>query len=93
VPLSTSGRHASRRRPPLGADLPGGDGSAGTAFTPNGNQLVVDFTDGAAVRWPTSVAAWEQHACAVVGRNFTREEWSRFVGSRPYAAVGFAPSR
>jgi WD40 repeat protein len=72
----------------LGADLPGGGGSSGSAaFTPDGKQLVVDFTDGAGVRWPTSVGAWEQHACAVAGRNFTREEWARFVGGRPYADI------
>ncbi len=57
------------------------------AFTPDGRYLLVVADDGTVTRWPVSLAAWEQHACAVAGRNFTREEWSRYVGNRPYANV------
>jgi hypothetical protein len=28
-----------------------------------------------------------RHVCNVAGRNLTREEWSRFVGNRPYAGT------
>jgi hypothetical protein len=45
------------------------------------------FGDGTGYRWPVTPGAWEDHACAVAGRNFTREEWDRFVGSRNYSAV------
>ena len=67
----------------LGSDFPGGQGQWGSvAFTPDGRYLLAVFGDGTAFRWPVSVNAWEAHACRVAGRNFTREEWQRFVGGR-----------
>jgi class 3 adenylate cyclase/WD40 repeat protein len=72
----------------LGSDFPGGAGTwTNVAYTPDGRELFAAFGNGTAYRWPATVSAWEQHACAVAGRSFTREEWARFVGSRPYAAV------
>jgi DNA-binding SARP family transcriptional activator/WD40 repeat protein len=60
----------------------------GTArFTPDGAHLVVVYGDGTGFVWPTTVAAWAAHACAVAGRNLTREEWRRYVPHRPYAPV------
>jgi WD40 repeat protein/DNA-binding SARP family transcriptional activator len=70
----------------FGADLPGGEGAeSNAAYTPDGRYLLVVLDDGTVLRWPARVEAWEQHACAVAGRDFTREEWARLVGSRPYA--------
>jgi DNA-binding SARP family transcriptional activator/WD40 repeat protein len=37
--------------------------------------------------WPTSLSAWEQYACSVAGRNFTRGEWAQFVTGRAYTTV------
>jgi WD40 repeat protein len=55
-------------------------------YTPDGSKLVVVLREhDGGVLWPTSVEAWERHACAVAGRNLTREEWSRFVTGRSYA--------
>jgi WD40 repeat protein/class 3 adenylate cyclase/energy-coupling factor transporter ATP-binding protein EcfA2 len=72
----------------FGATFPGGPGQWGNAqFTPNGSKLVVVYGDGTGFVWPVSVKAWERHACAVAGRNFTREEWSRFVGGGDPARV------
>jgi WD40 repeat protein len=72
----------------IGAQFPGGDGQWGTvAFTPDGRYLLVVFTDGSAYRWPVSVEGWEAHACAVAGRNLTKEEWHRYVGSRGYQST------
>jgi WD40 repeat protein len=72
----------------LGATFPGDPGQWGNAqYTPDGSHLVVVYQDGKAFVWPTSLGAWEQHACDVAGRNFTPEEWQRFVGSRSYSAV------
>ncbi len=71
----------------FGSDLGGTGSDQNMAFTPDGRYLLVAADDGRVTRWPVSLAAWEQHACAVAGRNFTREEWSRYVGSRPYATV------
>ncbi len=74
----------------FGASFPGtsrGSGWGNAAYTPDGKHLVVVWDDGSTQIWPTSVSVWEQHACAVAGRSFTRDEWSRFVGSRPYQPV------
>jgi sugar lactone lactonase YvrE len=72
----------------LGSDFPGGAGQWGNiAYTPNGRYLLVVYGDGTGYRWPVSLTAWEQHACTVAGRNFTHEEWQRFVGGRGYARI------
>jgi DNA-binding SARP family transcriptional activator/WD40 repeat protein len=71
-----------------GATFPGDPGTWGTArYTPDGTRLVVVYEDGTGNVWPTSLATWEQHACLVAGRSFTKEEWRRFVGGRPYQAT------
>ena len=60
----------------------------GTArFTPDGSRLVVLYGDGTGYVWPTTVSAWVAHACTVAGRNFTREEWQRYIPHRRYAPV------
>ena len=60
----------------------------GTArFTPDGRRLVVVYGDGTGYVWPTTVAAWADHACTVAGRDFTREEWARYVPHHAYARV------
>ncbi len=64
----------------LGTDLPGDLGWGNARFTPDGKHLVVVWGTDAGEIWPTSVSAWEEHACAVAGRNFSRDEWRRFVG-------------
>ena len=70
----------------FGASFPREQGSWGTAaFTPDGSKLVVVWDDGHGEVWPTNARSWEQHACFVAGRRLTREEWSRFVGSRAYS--------
>lgn len=70
----------------FGATFPGDRGMWGSArFADAGSHLVVTYEDGAGEIWPTSLETWKRHACAVAGRNFTREEWRRFVGRRAYA--------
>src|SRR5262249_19887363 len=72
----------------FGATMPGSTGQWGTAtYTRDGKKLIAVYGDGRGFVWPASTAAWKQHACAVAGRNFTREEWSRYVGNRGYARV------
>jgi WD40 repeat protein len=72
----------------LGDDFPGGEGSWGNvAYTPNGRYLFSAYADGSAYRWPVTVDAWADQACRVAGRNFTREEWRRFVAGRSYERV------
>jgi WD40 repeat protein len=73
---------------PFGAPLPGDPGQSGTArYTPDGSKLIVVYRSGKGFVWPVSLDAWEDHACAVAGRNFTHEEWSRFVSGHRYADV------
>jgi WD40 repeat protein len=72
----------------LGSAFPGPRGSWGNAqYTPDGSHLIVVYQDGKGFVWPTSLRAWEQHACAVAGRNLTREEWQRYVPRHSYARV------
>jgi len=70
----------------LGATFQSDAGHWGTAaFTPNGRYLLVVYDDGTGFLWPTTESAWEDHACAVAGRNFTREEWRRLVAGHSYS--------
>ena len=71
-----------------GTPLNTNQGAASTAaFDPNGRSLLVIDERGAAFSWPMSIAAWEQRACAIAGRNLTRAEWERFLPGRDYARV------
>jgi WD40 repeat protein/DNA-binding SARP family transcriptional activator len=58
-----------------------------TAFSRNGRKLIVIYDDGQGFAWPVSPASWDQHACAIAGRNLTREEWARFVTGQNYSPV------
>jgi WD40 repeat protein/class 3 adenylate cyclase len=72
----------------LGSDFPGSNGYwSNLAYTPDGRYQIVIYGDGMAYRWPMTVSAWEKQACRVAGRNFTPEEWHRFVGGRSYSTV------
>jgi len=69
----------------FGGQFPLDPGTWGTAaFTPDGSSIVVLFSDGHGMIWPATVGAWLRHACAVAGRNLTRDEWGRYLGSAPY---------
>ncbi len=71
-----------------GASLSQTTGGWGNAqFTPDGSALIAVHDNGRGAIWPATLAAWEQHACAVAGRNLTREEWSRFVTGHNYSKV------
>jgi WD40 repeat protein len=63
------------------------DASTTAAFDPSGADLIAVDDHGKGFTWPTSIAAWEQRACTVAGRNLTREEWSRYVTGHRYAKV------
>ena len=63
-------------------------GTATTAaFQPGGKHLLVIDNHGNGFTWPTSLAAWEQRACTVAGRNLTRAEWTRYLPGHPYTRV------
>jgi WD40 repeat protein/DNA-binding SARP family transcriptional activator len=82
----------TKTRQQFGAAFPGIPGQWGSArYTPNGSKLIVVYQDGKGYVWPVSLRAWEDHSCAVAGRNLTGEEWSRFVGGRRYVSVCAGP--
>jgi hypothetical protein len=71
-----------------GSDLQGQPGTWGNAaFSPDDSKLIAIYDDGQGFEWSATPNAWKQHACAVAGRNLTREEWARFVTARRYAPV------
>jgi class 3 adenylate cyclase/WD40 repeat protein len=72
----------------IGSAFPGEPGKwANALFFDHGAKLLTLYDDGKGAVWPMALAAWKAHACAVAGRNLTREEWSRYVTGRSYAAV------
>jgi WD40 repeat protein len=66
------------------AQTPGGPGNL--RYTPDG-QLVVVNPNGLATIWNVDPAAWNAAACTIAARQLTRTEWTRFVGTKPFAAV------
>jgi WD40 repeat protein len=64
---------------------PGAEPTA--TFGPHGDTLLVVNNRGSAFTWPLSLAAWEQRACTIAGRNLTRQEWNRLVPGQAYTTV------
>ena len=63
-------------------------GAATTAaFEPGGKGLLVVDDHGNGFTWPTSLAAWEQRACTIAGRNLTRAEWTQYLPGHSYTRV------
>jgi WD40 repeat protein len=56
-------------------------------FASNGASLLAITNHGVAVTWPTSLAAWTRRACSIAGRNFSPQEWSRYVPASPYTRI------
>jgi WD40 repeat protein len=56
-------------------------------FSPDGNWLVTSAEDGSIIEWDLSKSNWENRACELAGRNFTRGEegeWKQFFGEQDY---------
>jgi WD40 repeat protein len=69
----------------LGTPLPGLDNVHNdAAFTPDGKRVLVMTDHGDGFAWDATLAGWEKQACAVAGRNLTRDEWDVFLPERPY---------
>jgi WD40 repeat protein len=56
------------------------------AFSPDGKTLFSGSAEGYIFVWDVDPKSWEDRACDIVGRNLTRQEWSRYFGERgePY---------
>jgi len=71
-----------------GATLDPEQGTWGNAqFTPNGQLLLSVNANGQGSLWPITLAALEDHACTVAGRNLTHDEWSQFITGYKYSQV------
>ena len=76
----------------LGTPLPGLDNVAeDAAFTPDGKRVIVMTTEGEGFAWDVTLDGWERQACAVAGRDLTRDEWEEFLPERPYEPVCSQP--
>lgn len=49
------------------------------AFSPDGTQLAVAGVETRAMLWDVDPAVWRRRACAIVGRNLSREEWNLYL--------------
>lgn len=63
------------------------DAYIAAAFTPDGDYVIAVPDVGSGVRWDVRESSWQQHACAVAGREFSAEEWRRELPGRPFRQV------
>jgi len=60
----------------------------GNAFSPDGTLLAVAGVDTRGMLWDVDPAVWRRRACAIVGRNLSREEWKLYLPPEtPYRAT------
>jgi hypothetical protein len=58
------------------------------AFSPDGTLLAAAGVDGYEMLWEVDADVWRERACAIVGRNLSREEWTLYMPSgAPYRAT------
>lgn len=58
------------------------------AFHPNGRQVASARIDGMIQFWDLDTQSWLRKACAIAGRDISREEWAAVVGTEvPYRQV------
>ncbi len=50
-----------------------------SAFSSDGRYLAVGGLETGAMLWDVSLPAWREKACAIVGRNLSREEWKTYL--------------
>jgi len=55
-------------------------GATSLDFNPQGTLLAIE-----AELWEMSLEAWQRFACQIANRDLTREEWTDYLGDRPYA--------
>ena len=63
------------------------DAGGSVHFFPDGKRVLGVFRSGSGVIWNVDPDAWKAEACRVAHRNLTTNEWSEFLGRRPYSSV------
>ena len=59
-----------------------------SAFSPDGKRLAVPGVNERGMLWDVDPAVWRERACAIAGRNLSREEWGLYLPSgTPYRAT------
>jgi WD40 repeat protein len=71
------------RTPPLPATAEGSAGYA-TLLPDRDDELVLLAEDRTGLRYPMNPSVWLREACAVAGRDLTRDEWARYLPGRQY---------
>jgi WD40 repeat protein len=59
-------------------------GVVALAFSPDGRELATAGWDGKIRVWEMDPERWRAHACQIAGRNFTHEEWVKYMPGYEY---------
>jgi class 3 adenylate cyclase/WD40 repeat protein len=72
---------------PIGPALQAHGGEARSLEFLRDGRLVTGGADGTLISWRLDPASMVERACALAGRNLTRQEWTRYLPDRPYRAT------
>jgi WD40 repeat protein/energy-coupling factor transporter ATP-binding protein EcfA2 len=72
------------KREPIGEPFSHKDDVSSVSFSPNGKTIVSGSYDKFIKLWDVSIESWKEKACYITNRNFTQQEWKKFVGDESY---------